>query len=232
MLNVALANAQLPKKAVAAFNQAMVLAGQGKHADALGFFKKATELYPGYYEAFVQAGISFSKLSLHADAKYCFNKAIRLKPNYCPAQIEFGNYYKDVRGKRDSAMIYYNNAQKYNCDTSALLNFNLGWCYNDMGQYDKAMAMLKKAIAIDPLYKIAITEISFTFRKLEQRAEGITYYQGQYDSTKLDIYMYWVGFFNIDLKQKDKAIAAYEELKAIGSKLAPALDKRIKAMPE
>ncbi len=222
--------AQPPKKAVEAYNQAMQLVSQTKFADALGFFKTATDLYPRYYQAYLQAAITFSKLGVIRDAVFCFNKAIELKPDYCEAYIACGTFYKEARNRSDSSLMYYEKALKHNCASNDTLKFNLGWCYNDKKQYDKAMLYLKQALEHKPDYRNAINEISFSFRKSEKMEEGIAYFQELYDTHKVDLALYYVGMFYIELKQKDKATAVADELKKIQSRLAPSMQKRIDAM--
>ena len=222
--------AQPPKKAVEAYNQAMQLVTQNRPGDAMAFFKTATELYPKYYQAFLEAAKSFAKLGAHADAKFCYNKVIQIKPEYCLGYMAFGTYYKEVRNKADSALMYYEKAIKLKCAITDTMNFNLGWCYNDKAQYEKATVYLKKAIEQNNNYKSAITELSFSYRKMEKFQEGIDYFQQVYNTSKVDLPLYYVGFLNVELKQKDKAQAAVEELKKIQSKLAASLQKRIDTM--
>lgn len=223
-------DAQPPKKAVEAYNQAMQLVSQTKFVDAMSYFQKATELYPNYYQAYLDAAKTFAKLNLVADAIFCFNKTIKIKPDYCPGYLAFGTFYKEARNRSDSALMYYEKAIKLNCTLTDTMNFNIGWCYNDKGKYEKAIERLKKAIEQNNNYKSAITEISFSYRKMDKMQEGVDYFQQLYNTTKNGIAMYYIGFLYVAMNQKDKAQAAADELKKTNVKLAEAVQKRIDAM--
>lgn len=222
--------AQIPKKAQDTYNQAMALVAQNKYPEALALFKKATDLYPAYYDAFVQGGIACGKVKNEKDAKFCFTKAIQLKPKACAAYIQYGIFLKEVRGNGDSAFLFFQKAENLRCDTSALLNFNLAWCYNEKNDFEKAIVYLKKSLSIDSVYKNAISELSFSYRKLNQIKEGTDYYKEMYAKTNLDVYMYYVALMYLHIKDKENARLAYDVLEKVSPKMAEAIDRRIKAV--
>jgi tetratricopeptide (TPR) repeat protein len=221
----------VPAKALSFYKQALVLAGQGKQAEALPLLKKATDAYPKYFDAYLEAAIICSRLSIVNDAKFCYAKAIACRPNSCEGYVAFGNYYKETRGRADSALMYYEKALALKCDTSGMFNYNMGWCYNERNMFSKALPILKKAILFDSTSKPFINEISFSFKKLDILPEGIAYFQHYYETTKVPLYLYYIGLMYVDLKDKDKATATYNELIKVEPKFAAGLDKKIKAMP-
>jgi tetratricopeptide (TPR) repeat protein len=223
--------AQVPKNAQQAYAQAMAKVNEGKFVESLAFFKKATDIYPSYYEAFLEAAGVFGKLQIYNDAKFCYNKAIQLRPKSCTPYIRYGTFFKESRHRSDSALMYFEKAVKLQCDTSADLCFNMSWCYNDKKQFAKAIAQLKKLIAADNTNKKYINEISFSYHQSNAPQDGIDYFEPLYELTKLDLYKFYIGIYHLELKQKDKALKDYEELVALKSKLADKLEKRIKAAP-
>jgi tetratricopeptide (TPR) repeat protein len=220
--------AQVPKSAQAAYEDAMAKCREGRLAESLGSFKKATDIYPAYYQAFLDAAEVFASLMSYNDAKFCFNKAVELRPRSCEPYIKYGKFFKDRRNRSDSALMFFEKAVKLKCDTSAILCFDMGWCYNSLKQFTKAMPYLKKAIALKNTNNIYINEMSFVFHQANMPQEGIDYFQPLYDKTRLDLYKFYVGVYHADMKQKDKALQDLAELVAIRSKLAEPLEKRIK----
>jgi len=218
-------------KAVDFYKKAEAFAAQNKFVEALDNYKKATEANPNYVEAYMSAAKTFTRISMQADAIFCYRKALKIAPNSCDVNITVGNFYKETRQKADSAFIYYSKAQQLKCDTSKELLFNIGWYYNDKKNYAASYAPLKKALQIDSVYKSAISEISYSYRITEQYNEGIQYFREQYDLSKFDLYLYYIGLFHLQQKDKVKATGVYEELKALDSKLTAGLKKRIDALP-
>jgi len=223
--------AQPGNKAVDFYKQAEAFAAQNKFVEALDNYRKATEANPNYVEAYLAAAKTFTRVSMQADAIFCYRKALKISPNSCEINIAVGNFYKEVRQKADSAFIYYNKALQLKCDTSKELLFNVGWYYNDKKNYAASYAPLKKALQIDNNYKSAISEISYSYRITEQYNEGIQYFREQYNLSKFDLYLYYIGLFHLQQKDKVKATGVYEELKALDSKLTTVLKKKIDALP-
>lgn len=225
------AHAQPPAKAKQAYAAAQNFTTAGKYKEALDQVKLATQLYPRYYEAYTLGGSIFATLKMQGDAIFCYRKALQVKPDYCPANIQFGDFYKNSRGKLDSAFIYLSAAAKAGCaDTSRDLNFNLGYYYNDKGNYDLGIVHLKKAIALDPLYKSAITELSYSYRKKENYDEAIREFREMHSKNKMDIHLYYIGMYYIQMKKKEEALAIITEMEDKNSTMAKGLQRKIDAM--
>lgn len=223
--------AQVPQKAKTAFTEAQAFEKQGKYKEALDKIKIATDAYPKYYQAFALGGSIFRKFALHADVIFCYRKAIEIKPDYCQAYIEFADFYKTSRSNLDSSFIYLNKAAKYHCnDTSKELNYSLGYYYNEKAKYDSAIYFLKKVLSIDKKNKIALNEISYSYRKKENYEEAIREFRQFYEDSQLDLCIYYIGMFYVEMKQKDKALEALNELKDKKSGMYTGLQKKIESM--
>lgn len=226
-----ISRAQVPSKAKAAFTEAQALEKQGKLKEALDKIKLATDAYPKYYEAFALAGSIFRKYAMQSDVIFCYRKALEIKPDYCPAYVSFADFYKNVRHNIDSSFLYLDKAVKYNCtDTSKDLNYSLGYYYNEKGKYDSAIIFLKKVLALDNKSKVAINEISYSYRKKENYEEAIRQFREFHKESQLDLCLYYIGMYYVELKQKDKALATLDELKDKKSGMYTGLQKKIDTM--
>jgi Flp pilus assembly protein TadD len=64
----------------------LLLANEGKLADALAHLQEATFIWPGFAEAYSNLANVLSWAGRSEEARLYFERAIRLKPNYATAR--------------------------------------------------------------------------------------------------------------------------------------------------
>ena len=129
--------------------QGAVLAGQGKHAEALAFYDKAEQEDPMEIEAYLSKGIAFANLERLDKAKEQFEKALKINRASGLAYFHLGsiamlqddtafgfeNYNKAIANGYDDAQLYY----------------SIGLFHEDGGDAEMAIRNYSKAIARDAL---------------------------------------------------------------------------------
>jgi tetratricopeptide (TPR) repeat protein len=90
------ANAYLaknPKDAQARFLKGLILADQGKSAEAIQIFKSLTEDYPELPEPYNNLAVLYAAQNKYEDAKNALEMAIRTHPSYATAHENLGDIY-------------------------------------------------------------------------------------------------------------------------------------------
>jgi len=94
---------KVPDKARNEYRKGLECMGKNDAAGSLGHFAKATQAYPGYFEAFYHMGAVETKLGRLTEAREAFQTAIDLSGGkYAWAEFGFG-YVLYLQGKTDEA---------------------------------------------------------------------------------------------------------------------------------
>ena len=111
-----------------------------------------------------------------------------------------------------------------------LLN-DVGWCYNETKQFEKAITHLQKAIQIDSSNATAHAEIGYSYYSTQMYTVAIANlniantYQPKTETT-----LYYLGLCFVRLNSKADAVKKYNELSLMNSSYAGKLLDEIKAM--
>ena len=95
----------------------------------------------------------------------------------------------------------------------------LGWIYNQMGRYDKAVPALQKAIVQSPFDNFAYNNLGQAFAGLKRFEEAVPQYQKQIEINPKDRYSWAnLGRVYLELHQADKALLALQAAVGIAPK--------------
>ena len=95
----------------------------------------------------------------------------------------------------------------------------LGWIYNQIGRYEKAIPALQKAIVQSPFDSFAYNNLGQSFSGLKKFEEAVPQYQKQIEINPKDRYAWAnLGRIYIELHQADKALLALQAAVAIAPK--------------
>ena len=135
----------LHKKAVACYNQALVLdpnypvhtrkgeslAETGLHQEAVACYNQALVLDPDNPYTHARKGESLARRGLHREAVECYNRALALDPNYLHVYVKKGELFTKT-GLRSEAVACYNQALALNPDdpyiTICVAEYQVRWC--------------------------------------------------------------------------------------------------------
>ncbi len=122
--------------------------GKRNTAEAIGHFKKATEIAPQFVEAWNTLGTLAYRTNQFALAEGYFRKAQKQDPNDYPSLVNLGGILLP-QGKLQEALPLNISAVRIMPDDS-LAHAQLGLNYYFLGNYANAEKYLKQAIALDP----------------------------------------------------------------------------------
>jgi tetratricopeptide (TPR) repeat protein len=183
---------------------------QDKLEEGIEFFKKAVDIFPYFTEAHFNMAMAYIKLGDIAGVVRGFREVIRMggdKELVSEAKRRLDDLERMVRKLKGFNLdTYVNNSETYNTAFSALekrdfmpaINLfkrvlkndpkhvqswgNLGLAYAGMGERDKALECLDKALELDPGYEIAVVNRISIERmrdgeRLEGRIDSVDYYR-------------------------------------------------------
>lgn len=118
--------------------------------EAVGMWKKAIAIKPGFADAHLNLGIALVEQGNSDEAVACFRKALAIRPDFAEAHNNLGSALL-ARGKLDQAVACFRRALEVRPDYATACN-NLGNALLNQGKSDQAIICHKKALAIDPDY--------------------------------------------------------------------------------
>ena len=129
--------------------QGAVLAGQGKHKEALSYYEKAERENPMEVEVYLSKGIALANLDRLDDAKAQFEKALKINRTYGLAYFHLGSI-AILQGDTAQGFELYNKAISNGYD-DAQLYCSIGLLHEENGEIDMAIRNYSKAIMKDAL---------------------------------------------------------------------------------
>ncbi len=199
-----------------------------KYDDALGFLDKyspAADDDIAY--KYVEIGYANYKLKNENEAIDAYNKALLHRPNYGVAYRGLGNVYYD-NDEYEDALDNFELAMQYDEENSKAYYYTLGWLYNDVEQYDQAEEILLKAVAYDPESAKSFEELAYTYLKQSKYNDGVLQAnKAILLNPKSSLGYHYLANCYMGLGQKDKAMTAYNKLKAFDEDEAAALLKEM-----
>jgi Flp pilus assembly protein TadD len=89
----------------------LILAGEGRDAEAVQSFRQAVSAKPDWAEAHSLLGSALARDGKYAEAEAELRKAIQLKPDYAEGWYYLGQFYQD-RAKEKEAQEAFRKAQQ------------------------------------------------------------------------------------------------------------------------
>ncbi len=144
VLNAEFAN--VPKKALGHYNDAIELSKKKDYLGAIEQLKLAIAEYPSFTQAFNEMGVQYLKLNRLEDANQAFQEALKIDPESFPALTNRG--IANVMLKRyGEAVPVLRKAVKKN-DQAAVVHYFLGQALANLGLFDDAEKELLTAIKL------------------------------------------------------------------------------------
>jgi len=107
-------------------------------------FKRALNVYPGFYKAHFKIGLCFYNLQKYDLEIQSYERCLEINPNYIEAWLNLGNA-RLAEDNLEKALIAYNNVLRLEPRHPVAL-FNLGLVYYDLGQYELAVKYLERYV--------------------------------------------------------------------------------------
>ncbi len=162
--------------------------------------EKSIKLYEGIlksYPRYARAdqatfflGSAYKDLGMEEQAADAFKKLVKLYPEsaYLPdAYVQIGEYYFETKAEPFPALKAYLKASSYkDSDKYAYASYKLGWCYYNVGDYDKGIETMKRVVDYSmnqeqnqsniQLQDEALKDLVRFFADADQMEEAIAYF--------------------------------------------------------
>jgi len=120
----------------------------GQYDQAISHYSKALEIYPRYFGAYNNRGLTYFKKKQYDQALSDYNKALEIDPNLAEAYGNRGLLYLNTK-QNDQAISDLNKALEIKPkDAEAYVNRGLAHFNN--GEYERAISDYNRALEIDP----------------------------------------------------------------------------------
>lgn len=201
-----------------------------QYAEALPVLQKGYTQSPDNMLIVYEIGLAKQQLGQFNDALSDYNTVLQKTPSFAQAYIARGDLYREHFEKPEEAVKDY--VKAIETDTSSpKAHYWAGWCYNDLGFYEKAVPLLKKAVIFDPGNHLPRTELGFSFYSLKQYDEALQQLLKANElKPKFEMTVYYIGLCYVKKSMKVDAVKKYNELVMIGSEFAINLLAEIKNM--
>ena len=94
------------------YKSGLILAGEGREAEAIKAFRQALGIRPDWAEAHSLLGSTLSRAGNYAEAEVELRKAVTLKPDYAEGWNFLGEFLKE-QGKEQEAQEAFKKAQQF-----------------------------------------------------------------------------------------------------------------------
>jgi tetratricopeptide (TPR) repeat protein len=192
--------------------------------------QKSNQYKKGQHLTIYELGFSLLQLNKPDEALAYYNMALQLNPSFAQGYIAKADLYKDYKENTREALANYLQAVKLDSSYKKVYYW-IGWCYNDLEQYQLSIPYLQKAVTFETQNYLSYTELGFSYYSLQQYSNAVDILNKS-DSLKpkFDVTLYYLGLSYIKMQRKADAVKRYNDLILLGSEYAINLLNEIKNM--
>jgi len=137
-----------PNAAHVHFNVGSALQSEGKHEEAISYYRQALQIRPKHFYAHKNLGDALSEQGQLAEAMEHYRRAIAIKPDYFQAYYKLGVAFQD-QGNLNEAIEYYRRAIQIKPDYF-IAHYKLGVLLKLQGKLDEAITHYRRVLQIIP----------------------------------------------------------------------------------
>ncbi len=219
------------KQEQACYEAGYLYNGKGNYEKALEWLNKATAIKPTV-NSYNEIGFAYYSLKKNDDAVAAYKNALRINPLNGTAYKGMADVYRRnyTPAKTTEAMENYRMAIRNN-PSSAGSYFGIGWCFNEMRNYDSSTTYLLKALQLDKTIQAAYTELGYAQYMKGLNSEALkTFDNGLTLNPKQKLPIYYKGLVYVVLKDKYDAGKMYDLLLPLDASLADKLLAKINTL--
>ncbi len=205
-------------EALRAYNDGMLLSGQGSYQEALKSFEAAIKQDGNFALAYSALARTYSTLGYDTEAAQNSNRAMGLADALPPYEryLISANHYRIVNDS-DKAIDAYENLVKASPNSATVL-FDLGGLYEQKGELDKARSDFARVVALDPKFVEGLLALGRVDIKRGHAQDALTPLNGaltlaiqlKHDEARANI-LQAVGIAYKQMDRPDEAIRNYRE---------------------
>lgn len=157
------------------YKEGLVLVKSGKYRDAIGFYNKAIDANPTYFEAYTARGWAYHKIGDYPSALKDTNRALSLKPNSPGVLVNRSEMLWRMK-QFDKALVDANRAIELKPDFERAYYIR-AVVYLFMGNNSNAIEDFNKAIELNPNYANAYFNRGAAYRNSGRYEEALKDFQ-------------------------------------------------------
>ena len=198
-----------------------------KYTEAKESLQKSLLYKKDYINTYLELGFACNKLKQGDDAINWFNEALKIDAKSHIPYNGIAEVYRDTKKDPDMAMTWYQKSLAVKTDERKAC-FGMGYCLNTKGRYSEAVTYLQKAIQQESDYTAAYVELGYSHYMLSNNTAALESLNKALTlNPKNENARYYAGLVYINQKNKTMAQRMADELKALSSKNAAALQEKV-----
>ncbi|MFZ4056748.1 MAG: tetratricopeptide repeat protein [Ferruginibacter sp.] len=202
---------------------------ENKYDSAIIYLQKGIVKDITSTDCYNELGYAYYKQEKIRLASENYITSISYKPTQTTAYTGMGDIKRLKEKQYDSALYYYKRSVA-NGTKSASVYYGIGWISNSQKNYDTAIVYLSKAISILPKYSYAMTELGYSYIKLNNPTLGQQFLNESIAIEVTDANLYYLGLSYVNTKNKTKALEVLNQMKQKQFPTADNLEKLINRM--
>lgn len=223
--------AQTPNHYDATHLLAIVCANQGRHQEAIEYYRNALTLNPQSISVLSNLGASLNSISQNNEALSFLERALALNPNLAALWFNAGNIVSDLGDFKKAAHLY-EECIKLNPEYLQAHN-HLGKALFNTGDYSQALICYDKALELSPDYPEAWSNKGNALGELRRFKEALASYDRALE-LKADYVEAWSnkGLTLQELKKYDEALVCYDKALELNQEYVEAWSNKGNALGE
>jgi len=173
----AAAGNQPDKKATSHMRLAQNLYDAGRLGEALSTVDKALDEDRKYKEAHLLRGMILYRMGQMEEALKEFDRTLDLDKGYTDARIYQGSVLANLKRNDDAMKAFQEALTDLTYPWPERVHVNIGMLYRKMGQPDKAIESLRKAVNLNPSYARGYYELGVTYETMGRSDDALRAYQ-------------------------------------------------------
>jgi protein O-mannosyl-transferase len=139
-----------PQDALSWTNLGLAYFDLGQHDQSIPAYEQALKVDPNYYDAGINLGVSHHRLKRYPEAVEAFGKAIKANPNRPEAYFARAQSSFSVQNYAQAISDYEKARQMGDKHPPHEIDLNIGQCYANLNQNERALAAYDAALKIAP----------------------------------------------------------------------------------
>jgi tetratricopeptide (TPR) repeat protein len=202
---------------------------ENKYDSAIIYLQKGIVKDITSTDCYNELGYAYYKQEKIRLASETYLSSIAYKPFQTTPYNGMGDIKRLKEKQYDSALYYYKKCIA-NGTKSAGAYYGIGWISNAQKNYDTAIVYLSKAISILPKYSYAMTELGYSYLKLNNPTLAQQFLNQSIALEVTNANLYYLGLSYIDTRNKTKALEVLNQMKQKKYSSADNLEKLINGM--
>lgn len=192
---------------------------------------RSLALKPDYSKTYLELGFAYDKLNKYDSAIFYYQKAVDLDPKSHVGYNGIAAVYRDRYKNIPTAMEWYQKTISLN-PSERKANFGMGYCLNSQSKFSEAIPYLKQAIASEPTYSAAFTELGYSYYKTNQDELAEQHLKKAMEMNPSGVSQhYYAALLYLRKKDKSKALAMADVLQRLGTNYAQEIRERANQLP-